>query len=70
MVLYPNPAQKAVMISGLNNGTLEIYSMSGAKLYSTAFQGETQIPIDLASGIYLAKVISDNTSIIKKLIVK
>ena len=70
VVLYPNPAQKGVMISGLNSGTLEIYSMSGAKLYSTAFQGETQIPIDLASGIYMARITSDNTSIIKKLMIK
>ena len=70
VVLYPNPAQKVVMISGLINGTLEIYSMSGAKLYHTNFKGETQIPIDLASGIYMVKLTSDTTSIIKKLIIK
>ncbi len=70
VVLYPNPTQKGVMISGLNSGTLEIYSMSGAKLYSTTFQGETQIPIDLASGIYMAKITANHTSITKKLIVK
>ncbi len=70
VVLYPNPAQKVVMISGLNSGTLEIYSMSGAKLYSTVFQGETQIPIDLANGIYMAKITDDQTSITKKLIIK
>lgn len=70
VVLYPNPTQKGVMISGVNSGTLEIYSMSGAKLYSTTFQGETQIPIDLASGIYMAKITADHTTITKKLIVK
>ena len=70
VVLYPNPTQKGVMISGLNSGTLEIYSMSGAKLYSTTFQGETQIPIDLANGIYMAKITANHTSITKKLIVK
>lgn len=70
VVLYPNPTQKGVMISGVNSGILEIYSMSGAKLYSTTFQGETQIPIDLASGIYMARITADHTSITKKLIVK
>ncbi|WP_309641497.1 endonuclease [Flavobacterium sp.] len=70
VVLYPNPAKDYVLISGLNKGTVEIYSMSGAKLYDADFNNDTRIPLDLASGIYMMKITSDNNATIKKLIVK
>lgn len=70
IALYPNPAQGYVMVSGVNAGTAEIYSMSGAKLHTGSFTNETHIPLDLASGIYMVKIASDRGSVIKKLIVK
>jgi hypothetical protein len=68
--LYPNPAQDYVMISGLNEGAVAIYSMSGAKLYEANFTSESRIPLNLSSGIYMMKITSDNSSIMKKLIVR
>ncbi|WP_309641498.1 phospholipase D-like domain-containing protein [Flavobacterium sp.] len=70
VTVYPNPAQDYVLISGLNTGMVEIYSMSGAKLYNAAFNNDTRIPLDLASGIYMMKITSDNNSIVKKLMVR
>lgn len=70
VALYPNPAQGYVMVSGVSEGTVEIYSMSGAKLYAGTFTSETHIPLDLSAGIYMMKVSSANGSIVKKLVVK
>ncbi len=70
VVLYPNPAKDYVLISGITEGKVEIYSMSGTKLYANDFNSETRIPLDLASGIYMMKITSDNASVVKKLIVR
>ncbi|WP_298223908.1 endonuclease [Flavobacterium sp.] len=70
VVLYPNPAKDYVLISGVNSGKVEIYSMSGAKLYAADFNSDTRIPLDLSSGIYMMKITSENNSIVKKLTVK
>ena len=71
VVVYPNPVKDYLSISGSNESTvLEIYNVSGAKLYSTSFIGETQIPIDLSAGVYLARIITVNASMVKKLIVR
>jgi len=69
--IYPNPANDYISILGTNtNGTIEIYSISGAKLYYAIFRAETQLKLNLASGIYLAKITSDNKSVIKKIVIK
>jgi len=70
VMLYPNPAQDYVMVSGVNEGAVDIYSMSGAQLYSAEFTSESRIPLNLSSGIYMMKISSENNSIIKKLIVR
>ena len=68
---FPNPATNTITISGIKTlATIEIFSLSGSKLYQNNFNGETQIPLNLSSGMYLAKITSENNSIIKKLIIK
>ena len=70
VTVYPNPAKDHIIVSGVDLvGVVEFYTMSGAKIYSTAFSGITQIPICLASGMYLVKITSLSTSVVKKLIV-
>ena len=69
--IYPNPASDCIRILGTNNdGTIEIYTLSGAKLYDAIFRGETQLKLNLASGIYLARITSDNKTDIKKIVIK
>lgn len=69
-VVYPNPAQDYLLISGINNeSTIDIYSLSGAKLYSNSFIGETRINISLVSGMYLAKISSEGKTTVKKIII-
>jgi len=69
--LYPNPANNFITISGVENeGVLEIYSVSGQKLFDTKFSGNTRIYLELASGLYLAKITSEEKSALKKIIIK
>jgi len=69
--LYPNPAQKSITISGLNEkSTIEIYNTIGAKILEQKFTGETQLNIDFPTGIYFAKINSGEQSIVKKFLVE
>ena len=69
--LYPNPAQKSITVSGLNEmATVEIYNTIGAKVLETKFIGETQLNIDFPTGIYYAKINSENKTIVKKFLVE
>ena len=69
--IYPNPTTNQITISGLNQeSSIEIFSLSGMKLMSTSFSGTTQLDLNLASGMYLAKISSDNKTTTKKLIIK
>lgn len=69
--LYPNPAQKTITISGLNEiATIEIFNSNGAKLLEQKIIGETKLNIDFPSGIYFAKINSGGQSIVKKIILE
>ncbi len=69
--IYPNPAQKSITISGLNDkATIEIYNSLGAKIMSQKFIGNTQFNIDFPAGIYYAKIYSGEQSIVKKFLVE
>ena len=71
MAIYPNPATNNITISGLyNNSTIEICSLSGQVLMRKEFTGETKIDFNLPVGIYIAKIVSEGKSAVKKLIVK
>jgi hypothetical protein len=70
VTIYPNPAQNQITISGLNQeSTIEIFTLSGVKLKTINFVGTTQLNLNLASGMYFAKITSENKSTTKKLIV-
>ncbi len=68
--VYPNPTGGRVHISGLNSETnVNVYSVEGKLLkhYNTV---SNYIDLELPSGLYLLKLISDKRSIIKKIIVE
>ena len=69
--IYPNPAQKAITVSGLNEkASIEIYNTIGAKILEQKFIGETKLNIDFPSGMYFAKINSGEQSIVKKFLVE
>jgi hypothetical protein len=71
VAVYPNPAKNFITVFGLNQqSTITIYNTLGEKLLETDFYGETRIDFNLSSGIYLAKITSDNKSTIKKIIIR
>lgn len=71
VIVYPNPTKKSITISGLNEiATIEIYNSIGAKLLNTTFTGETTLNIDFPSGMYFAKIKSDEKTVVKKIIIE
>jgi hypothetical protein len=68
--IYPNPAKNQIVISGLDQlSNLEIYTISGAKISSYFVSNESQVALNLPSGIYLVKITSPKLSTTKKLII-
>ena len=71
IAVYPNPAKNSITVSGVQNeGTIEIYSISGQKLLNDVFKGETAFSIDFPTGIYIAKISSEGKIIIRKISVQ
>ncbi len=71
IALFPNPAKDQITIIGITSKSdVGIYSLSGQLLFQTSIMGETNIKLDLASGMYLCKITSENNSIIKKISIK
>ncbi len=69
--VYPNPTRGTINVSGVNqNGLVEVFNISGAKLYVKEIQGETQLNLPMASGIYFATITSEGKSAIKKIILQ
>lgn len=69
--LYPNPAQNYIVIGGLRESTpIEIYSAAGIKVYEGVYFPESQLNLNLSSGIYMLKMTQEGRSTTKKLIIK
>ena len=69
VAVFPNPTNGRVYISGATATVdVEVYSVDGKRLKQLQ-SVEDYIDLDVASGLYLLKITSDNRSIIKKVIV-
>ena len=66
--LYPNPAIDFISFSGVDNGRIFIYDMSGKQVLETTVLTDKRINISaLSTGVYTVKIISGNNIISKKL---
>ena len=71
VAIFPSPAKDYLMISGLKSeGTIEIYSVSGSLLFRNSILNETILNLNLTSGMYLAKITSENKSVLKKIVIE
>jgi len=71
VAIYPNPASNYIMISGIENeATLEIYAISGQRILNLKCNDNAKISLDLASGLYLAKITSEEKTVTKKIVIK
>ncbi len=71
VVVYPNPTKDFITISGLTStGFIEIYNQLGEKLLQSEFIGTTRIDLNLTTGVYIAKISANNSSIFRKILIK
>lgn len=71
--LYPNPSNTGeIAIGGLTNDVdLEVYSITGSKVYQRKqYHNNETLSLGLTSGIYMVKIIDDNKSIMRKLVIE
>ncbi|WP_299226616.1 endonuclease [uncultured Psychroserpens sp.] len=70
--VYLNPTKGVISIKGLKSeAELLVFSIEGRKLKSfTTVNTETSIDLKLSSGIYMLKLISEEQTVTKKIIVK
>lgn len=69
--VFPNPAVDHIFISGLKGTSkVEIFSVSGAKVFEKNINEDQMIPIDFETGMYFVKISNDDKQIVKKIIVK
>ena len=69
--VFPNPAAEHIFITGLRGTSkVEIFSISGAKVFEKTIDEDQMIPIDFVSGMYFVKISHDDKQIVKKIIVK
>lgn len=69
--VYPNPASEHIFISGLlETSKVEIFSVSGSKVFEKTINEDQMIPIDFESGMYFVKISNNDKQIVKKIIVK
>lgn len=72
--LYPNPATGKFIIDSKNLSSMEIFNLSGEKIYSVPeIQNADQYEIDLSGypkGIYLVKIVEGKNVVSKKIILQ
>jgi hypothetical protein len=69
--VYPNPARESFTVFGINTAaTIELYNSLGMKVFEQKFTGETNIAPKVSSGIYWAKITSENKTVVKKIILQ
>lgn len=73
VIFYPNPAQSTIYINGNFNGTatVSIYSILGKKMFSQANVANNQmLSLNLAAGMYIYKIDTDNRHATGKLVIR
>lgn len=69
--IYPNPAQNSISIKGLQSEALvNVFSIEGRAVKTLKAYPNTDLDLELSSGLYLLHITSDNKTTIKKLAIK
>ena len=72
VVVYPNPTTDYIIIAGIDSDAkAEVFSITGQKIKEVKFTNEVTLSLsDVTAGVYLVKISNENSSIIKKIIVR
>ncbi len=70
--VYPNPTSRGVYISGINNpASVEVFTVDGRKVYTENISvGNSYLNINVSPGMYLLNIVSEERTIVKKIIVE
>lgn len=69
--VYPIPAQNEINISGIDrSAVIEIFSITGTKVFSTSIDGFSTLQLNLASGMYMLKWTTAEQQGTHKIIIK
>ncbi|SCY92990.1 endonuclease [Flavobacterium caeni] len=68
--IYPNPAKDHFTIAGVNRGRIEIFDVSGMRLMQSEFTMDENVHVNLAAGVYFARIVSEGQSVTKKIIIE
>ncbi len=70
--VYPNPTSRGVHISGINNpASVEVFAVDGRKVYTENISGgNSYLNINVSPGMYLLNIVSEELTIVKKIIVE
>ena len=70
--VYPNPTSRGVYISGINNpASVEVFAVDGRKVYTENISGgNAYLNINVSPGMYLLNIVSEERTIVKKIIVE
>jgi hypothetical protein len=71
IVVYPNPAEDYLIISGLEgNAIAEIYTLTGQLIQRIEFENEIKLNLNCKAGMYLVTITNGSQTTTKKIIVK
>ncbi|WP_405334250.1 T9SS type A sorting domain-containing protein [Psychroserpens sp.] len=69
--MYPNPTHNTINFKGIKeNSEVEIFNILGEKVLHSSINNSVELQLNLNSGLYLVKIISEYKTTIKKLIIK
>ncbi len=69
--VFPNPTTDFIKTSGITDTTtIEIYGITGSKVFQTVINQDTKINLQLAKGFYMIKLSTIDKMILKKLVIE
>lgn len=70
VVVYPNPTKDYIAVSGLaSKGKIELFNSLGMSVFSSEIENNQTLHLNLASGVYFAKITNEGKVVNKKIIV-
>ncbi|HOY38318.1 MAG TPA: Omp28-related outer membrane protein [Bacteroidales bacterium] len=71
IMIFPNPASDMITITGVENASVNIFSVTGQLVFSDNCNSNeiTVTTANLSEGTYIVKVVKDSSTIVKKVIV-
>lgn len=71
ITLYPNPTRNRIYLNGIsNNAEVGLFSVDGREVFTKQINGNSELDLNVETGMYMLKILSDGKSIIKKIIVE